>query len=42
MSDVCEQNVDNRAKVAELRATPPLGKRDRRVIQTFSARKFAG
>jgi hypothetical protein len=42
MSDVCGQNVTNRAKVAELRTTPPLGKRDRRVIQMFSVRKFAG
>jgi hypothetical protein len=46
MSYVYGQNVTNRAKVAELRTTPPLGKLDRRVIQMFSqmfsARKFAG
>ena len=42
MSDVCGQSVTDRAKVEELRTTSPLGKRDRRVIQMFSARKFAG
>ena len=42
MSDVYGQNVTNRAKFEELRATMPLGKRDKRVIQMFSARKFAG
>jgi uncharacterized protein YbjT (DUF2867 family) len=29
-------------KGAELRTTPPLRKLDQRVIQMFSARKFAG
>jgi hypothetical protein len=42
MSYVYGQIVSNRAKFAEFRTTPPLGKRDKRVIQMFSARKFAG
>jgi uncharacterized protein YbjT (DUF2867 family) len=33
--------VQDADKGAELRTTPPLGKRDKRVIQMFSARKFA-
>jgi hypothetical protein len=41
MSYVYGQNVTNRAKFAELPTTPPLGTRDKRVIQMFSAWKFA-
>ena len=33
--------VQDADKGAELRTTPPLRKRDKRVIQMFSARKFA-